>query len=214
VPDSKWRNGAYERYADCVKKAGLTQGTTQALYKCGGVERGWSTGDNVNLAVGQGDLQATPLQLAVAYSALANNGTIVTPHLGKAIEDGNGVPLQDLRFKPRRKVRIPAADRQAILDGLRGAANSEDGTSDDVFRGWPKEYTVYGKTGTAERQPNPDQSWYACFVKDGGRPIVVVVTVERGGFGAETAAPAARLILSEWFDVGDDEFHQGSDQSN
>jgi len=65
-----------------------------------------------------------------------------------------------------------------------------------------------------ERQPNPDQAWYACFVKDGGKPIVVVVTVERGGFGAETAAPAARLILSQWFDVKDREFKAGSDQSN
>ena len=63
------------------------------------------------------------------------------------------------------------------------------------------EFPIYGKTGTAERPPNPDQSWYACFVKDKGRPIVVVVTVEKGGFGAETAAPAARKILSEWFDV-------------
>jgi penicillin-binding protein 2 len=52
-------------------------------------------------------------------------------------------------------------------------------------------------------------------VKDKNKPIVVVVTVERGGFGAETAAPAARLILSEWFDVDDDrEFHAGTDQSN
>ena len=84
------------------------------------------------------------------------------------------------------------------------------GTSADVFAGWPKQYTVYGKTGTAERAPNPDQAWYACFVKDGGRPIVVVVTVEKGGFGASTAAPAARLILSEWFDVPDHEFHAGT----
>ena len=79
-------------------------------------------GDNVNLAVGQGDLQATPLQVAVAYSALANNGTIVRPHLGKAIEDGNGVTLQELRYKPRRKVKIDQRDRQVVLDGLRRAA--------------------------------------------------------------------------------------------
>ena len=50
--------------------------------KCGGIERPWSTGDNVNLAVGQGDLQATPLQLADAYAAIANGGTVVRPHLG------------------------------------------------------------------------------------------------------------------------------------
>ena len=213
VPDRKWRNDAYQRYTRLRRaRPGCSEGTEAALYKCGGVERGWSTGDNVNLAVGQGDLQATPLQVAVAYSALANNGTIVTPHLGKAIEDGNGVTVQELRTKPRRKVKLNQRDRQIVLDGLRGAASDEDGTSSDVFKGFPR--TIYGKTGTAERQPNPDQSWYACFVKDGGKPIVVIVTVERGGFGAETAAPAARLILDEWFDTGDDEFHAGSDQSN
>jgi penicillin-binding protein 2 len=73
---------------------------------------------------------------------------------------------------------------------------------------------LYGKTGTAERQPNPDQSWYACYVADPLKPIVVVTTIERGGFGAETAAPAARLILNEWFGLNDDEFQSGSDQSN
>ena len=56
-----------------------------------------------------------------------------------------------------------------------------------MFAGFP--YTVHGKTGTAERAPNPDQSWYACYVDDPVKPIVVVMTIEKGGFGAETAAP-------------------------
>ena len=96
-PTATWRDerlrevrGVRRRRPSC------TSSTMAALYKCGGVERAWTTGDNVNLAVGQGDLQATPLQVAVAYSALANNGTIVKPHLGKAIEDGNGVTIQEL----------------------------------------------------------------------------------------------------------------------
>ena len=119
--------------------------------------------------------------------------------------------IQELRYKPRRKVKFNQRDRRVVLDGLRRAAGEEEGTSADVFKGWPmKEFPVYGKTGTAERQPNPDQAWYACFVRHKGRPIVVVVTVEKGGFGAATAAPAARLILSEWFDVSDREFHAGS----
>ena len=96
------------------------------------------------------------------------------------------------------------------MGGLRNAASAEDGTSADVFKGWPKRYPVYGKTGTAERAPNPDQAWYACFVNDPQRPIVVIVTVEKGGFGAETAAPAARLILSQWFGVKDRTFHTGT----
>ena len=98
-----------------------------------------------------------------------------------------------------------------ILDGLARAAREEHGTSADVFKGWPKRrYPVYGKTGTAERGDEPDQAWYVCFVNDPERPIVVVVTVEKGGFGAETAAPAARMILSEWFGVKDRQFHTGS----
>ena len=165
----------------------------------------WNGGDNVNLAVGQGDLQATPLQLAVAYAALANDGTIVTPHLGRRSQDGNGVTLQESSTsRPQRKVKLNQRDRAVVLDGLRRAATEDGGTSADVFKGWPmKDYPVYGKTGTAERDPNPDQAWYACFVKHEDRPIVVVTTIEKGGFGATTAAPAARLILSQWLGVGD-----------
>jgi penicillin-binding protein 2 len=209
VPDSRWRDEEFAKYKACTEKAHLTIGTTAALFKCGGIERIWTPGDNVNLAVGQGDLQATPLQLAVAYAALENGGTVVRPHLGKSIEDGLGRTIQQLRVKPRRRVHMDPTDRATILDGLRRAANEPKGTSADVWAGWTGP-TVYGKTGTAERGLNPDQSWYACFVRDAGRPIVVVVTVERGGFGAETAAPAARLILSQWFDVGDRTFHAGS----
>lgn len=85
------------------------------------------------------------------------------------------------------------------MEGLRLAAGSPGGTSADVFAGFPK--PVYGKTGTAERGNQPDQSWYVCYVPDPVKPIVVAVTIERGGFGAEAAAPTARLILSQWFGV-------------
>jgi penicillin-binding protein 2 len=214
VPDSKWRKAGFDKYKACTEKNHVGIGTGDALYKCGGIERTWVTGDNVNLAVGQGDLQATPLQVAVAYSAIANGGTVVRPHLGQAIEDGNGVTVQELPVKKGKKIKIDPQNRATVLEGLHRAASEEGGTSADVFKGWPSAYKIYGKTGTVERQPNPDQAWYACFVKDGNKPIVVVVTVERGGFGAETAAPAARLILSQWFDVKDREFKTGSDQSN
>jgi penicillin-binding protein 2 len=66
-----------------------------------------------------------------------------------------------------------------------------------VFGNFPK--TVYGKTGTAQRPPFADQSWYVCYVPDPVKPILVAVTVEQGGFGAAAAAPAAREILSQWF---------------
>jgi penicillin-binding protein 2 len=208
VPDAKWRNSEYEKYVKCTKKAKVPAGTTEALYACGGIERGWSGGDNVNLAVGQGDLQATPLQLATAYATIANGGKVVTPHLGQQIEDGAGRQLEEIRKPARRRVEIAPTTLEAIRSGLRAAAGQDGGTSADVFAGFP--YTVYGKTGTAERAPNPDQSWYVAYVDDPVKPIVVVVTIEKGGFGAEAAAPATRLILSKWFGVKDSEFHAGT----
>jgi penicillin-binding protein 2 len=96
-------------------------------------------------------------------------------------------------------VKIDPGYRQAILDGLQGAASQPGGTSADVFAGFGR--TVMGKTGTAERPGQADQSWYVSYAPDPARPIVVAVTVEQGGFGAEAAAPAARLILSDWFGV-------------
>jgi penicillin-binding protein 2 len=208
VPDRKWRDGEFAKYRRCAKENKVSIGSTEALYACGGVERGWSGGDNVNLAVGQGDLQATPLQLATAYAAIANGGKVVTPHLGQQVEDGAGRQLEEIRKPAKRRVEMDPTSLTAIRTGLRDAAGAPGGTSYDVMKGFP--YPVYGKTGTAERYPNADQSWYACYVDDPAKPIVVVVTVEEGGFGAETAAPAARLILSKWFGVGDKQFHVGS----
>jgi penicillin-binding protein 2 len=214
IPDREWRDKGYDEYLKCAKKAKVTPGSTQALYACGGIERPWTTGDNVSLAVGQGDLQATPLQLAEAYSVIVNGGKVIRPHLGLQVEDGQGRLLEEIRTPIRRRLSLDPAYRDAIMSGLHGAATEAGGTSADVFAGAPYRNLLYGKTGTAERQPNPDQSWYACYVADPTRPIVVITTIERGGFGAETAAPAARLILNEWFHVRDSGFHSGSDQSN
>jgi len=159
----------------------------------------WTIGDNVNMAVGQGDVQATPLQLAVAYSALANGGTIVTPHIGTDIESPDGTVLQKLPDGPTRRVPIDSYNLNVIRAGLRAAASQPGGTSADVFANFPEE--VYGKTGTAQYNNQQDYSWYACFVPPTAtsKPIAVVVWVERGGFGAVAAAPVARQILSQWF---------------
>ena len=202
VPDRKWRDGGYREYSRCAKKNKLQEQTVPALLKCGGIERPWSTGDNVNLAVGQGDFQATPLQMAVAYSTLANGGTVVRPHLGKGVEDGRGTTIAKIEKPSRRKVEIDEVTRTTILEGLRRAAMEGDGTSAQIFGDFP--FAVYGKTGTVERPPLPDQSWYAAYVNAQNRPIVVITTVEQGGFGAETAAPAACQIIKTWYDLGDE----------
>ena len=162
----------------------------------------WTYGDNVNTAVGQGDVQVSPLQLAVAYSALANGGAIVTPHVGEDIQSATGTILQRIDPRPRRHLHINPEYLSTILTGLREAASQPGGTSADVMGSFPEQ--VYGKTGTAqyfEDGVEHDYAWYSCFVPASAtsKPIEVTVWVENGGFGDVAAAPVARQILSQWF---------------
>jgi penicillin-binding protein 2 len=163
----------------------------------------WTVGDNVETGVGQFDDQVTPMQLAVVYAAIANGGTVVTPHIGEAIDSPGGTMLmQKLTAAPKRKLRIDPSYLSAIQQGLRLAASGPEGTSTDVMGTFPK--PVYGKTGTAElgnSSSSPEDAWYACFVPASAtsKPIVVVVNVDKGGFGDVAAAPVAREILSQWF---------------
>ncbi|HEX2103112.1 MAG TPA: penicillin-binding transpeptidase domain-containing protein [Solirubrobacteraceae bacterium] len=197
VPDRAWRAEVAEDERRCRKRRNIP---LSAFSGCGISDmRPWTVGDNVNLSVGQGDLQATPLQMAVAYAAIANGGRVVRPHLGVAVEDANGRELQKIDPGTARRVHLDPAGRQAIMAGLH-AATMGDGTSADVFRGWNQEaFPVFGKTGTAERPGHGDQSWYVCFVPNASKPIALAVTVEDGGFGAEAAAPVARVMLAQWF---------------
>jgi penicillin-binding protein 2 len=167
------------------------------LYREGGTERPWSAGDNIQLATGQGDLQTNPLQMAVAYAALANGGTIVTPHIGLEVEDAAGRVLKEFQPKPRRHTHIDPEYRATILEGMHDAAQNGGGTSFAVFGGFP--IPVAGKTGTAQRPPHADQSWYGVLAPYPNPRIVTFVTMEEGGFGVESAAPAAKTILEAYF---------------
>jgi penicillin-binding protein 2 len=158
-------------------------------------QRIWYEGYSVNLAVGQGQLAITPLQLAVAYSTLANGGTVVRPHIGQAVLNSNGQIVRELRFPAQRHVHL--TDAYAIRDGL--IAGAQSGTSGAVFGTFPVQ--VAGKTGTAEAPPGSDHSWYASWAPAYNPRLVVVVMIEHGGFGAEAAAPAAKEIYSAFFNV-------------
>jgi penicillin-binding protein 2 len=167
------------------------------LFKEGETERPWSAGDNIQLATGQGDLQTNPLQMAIAYATLANGGTVVTPHVGREIDDSAGRVLKEFAPPPRRHVKINPQSRSVILEGLHEAAQAPGGTSYAVFGGFP--VPVAGKTGTAQRVGHADQSWYIVLAPYPNPKIVTAVTIEEGGFGAESAAPAALQILEAYF---------------
>jgi len=151
-------------------------------------------GQAINLSIGQGALQVSPLQLAVAYSALINGGTVVRPHVAEALIR-NGVKHK-LRFKPVRRVKL-SPYTSAIKQGLFEAANNASGTSGAVFGGFKP--AVAGKTGTAEAPPRDPHSWYASWAPADHPQLVVVVMIEHGGFGADAAAPAAKLIYQAYF---------------
>jgi len=157
----------------------------------------WYEGYSVNLSIGQGYLAVTPLQLAVAYSALANGGAVVRPHVANAVVGANGRSPRHLRFVPRRRLHLTGAD--TIRRGLYDAAHAGNGTSTAVFGSFP--VPVAGKTGTAQTPEGSDHSWYASWAPAGRPRVVVVVLIEHGGFGAEAAAPAAREIYSAFFHV-------------
>jgi penicillin-binding protein 2 len=200
IPDPAWREKQNRLQEKC--EHARHHGTCDIVAEV----RPWSVGDNMDLAVGQGDLLTSPLQMAVAYSTLANAyrnggyGTVVTPHLGMEIDESSGGLVQSLSFPPKRHVHLNYADLSLVMEGIHEAASQPGGTSADVWTGWDQEqHPVYGKTGTAEHAGKEDQSWYMCYVGDPNRPIVIAVTVQQGGFGAETAAPIARLIASQWF---------------
>jgi penicillin-binding protein 2 len=206
-----WDTGALQRWAHKLgigRASGLdlpgaadgllpTRRWRDTLYKEGETDRPWSAGDNIQLATGQGDLQTNPLQMAVAYATVANGGTVVRPHVGLGVDDAAGRVVREFEPKARRDVHVDAGYRAAILDGLHEAAQAPGGTSYAIFGGFP--VPVAGKTGTAQRVGHADQSWYVVLAPYPNPRIVTAVTIEEGGFGAESAAPAALQIVEAYF---------------
>jgi penicillin-binding protein 2 len=151
---------------------------------------GWIPGIDILLAIGSGEMKATPLQVAQAYAALAT-GKLCRPHLVGEVLDREGEPVRKVGGACRR---VPYPEPQ--LDYIRSALRSvtQGGTASSVFAGCPLD--VAGKTGTAERQGFQDTSWFAGIVPAERPEYVVVAAIEQGGFGAETAAPIVRNIMS------------------
>ncbi len=194
LPTPAWRNKLYKEAQDPDSPGGTT-----IIPGKDPTDRPWSAGDAVNLAVGQGDLQADPLQMAVAYAAIANGGDVVRPHVGLEVKDPRGGVVQEIDPGPQRHLDINPSYRQAILEGIHMAAQSPGGTSYSVFGNFP--VPMAGKTGTAQREPQADQSWYVALAPYPNPEIVVAATIEQGGFGVDSAAPVAKQILEAYYNT-------------
>jgi penicillin-binding protein 2 len=212
IPGPAWRDREFAKFQRCKERK---DPTPDEIYQgiCGFVDRPWSVGDNINLSVGQGDIAANPLQMAVAYASVANGGRVLRPRLGQRIENSAGQAEQNLDAPIARRLGASDEHRQAILDGIRGAASAAGGTSTDVFSSFA--IPIAGKTGTAEKGAGrADQSWYVALAPYPNPKYVVAVTDEAGGFGADTAAPMARLILAELFNVDENQLVSGGGSSD
>ncbi len=193
VPGRDWKRAFWQDNRDtyCTQARQATDAYAEALFTdlC---ERGdvWRGGDAVNMSIGQGDVQATPLQVANAFAAIANGGTLYRPHLTKAIVRPNGAVD---RLQPEVLGRLPVSDRnlRLIAEGLRKVA--AEGTAAATFADFP--VPVAGKTGTAEFKPKQPFAWFASYAPANNPRYVVVTMIEEGGGGSLNAAPVARRIL-------------------
>lgn len=163
------------------------------------IDKMWLPGDSINLSIGQGDILVTPLQLATAYAAIANDGRVVTPHVGLRVEDQvTGVPLANLEPEKFTQLDVSLDTLQVIKDGLVGATGP-GATVGDTFVGFSPQ--VAGKTGTAQVVGKTDYAWYVAYAPADDPQVLVAVLIEQGGGGGKIAAPVTKNILQSFFDL-------------
>lgn len=155
----------------------------------------WQAGDNVNIAIGQGEMLVTPLQLANAYAAFANGGTLHAPNIALQVREA-GSDQVVRTYEPRvvRQIPFDPAWRQALLDGFVGVTRDGDGTAAGSFSGFPV-WAVGGKTGTAQVAGKADTAVFVAFAPADAPQFAAAAFLEESGFGGVAAAPLIRRIL-------------------
>jgi penicillin-binding protein 2 len=182
VPDHLWREKTYSRQIDQI----------------------WDPGYDIDMAIGQGDLLVTPLQLATAYSALANGGILPTPHVAKELINPVSGAQRVLRFPAQRNLHLSPIFLSEVRQGLYEAAHSASGTSAPVVGSFLP--AIGGKTGTADvcsvnctSATDAPDAWYAAMAPYNDPKLVVVAFIENGGHGGTSAAPAALQVFQAYF---------------
>ncbi|MBX3188212.1 MAG: penicillin-binding protein 2 [Labilithrix sp.] len=171
-------------------------------------------GFTLNTSIGQGATTVTPLQLALAYAAIANGGTVYSPQLVRAVETADGAVVQDFPPRVRQKAKIAPENLARVNDALFAVVNDTRGTAFPVR---DASIEVAGKTGTAQTgyvntgadDPKKawylsrDHAWFAAYYPAKAPEIAVVTLVEHGGSGPTVAAPMAIQIVKEYKRITD-----------
>jgi penicillin-binding protein 2 len=155
----------------------------------------WFTGNNVELAFGQGGTDITPIEQAVAYATFANGGTRYQPQIVSRIVTTSGKVVKTFAPKVIGHVTLSPADHQAMLQGFEGVVQSSNplGTAYTSFQGFPfSQMSLAGKTGTASATEQVPTSWFVGWGPTADPQYLIAVVIEKGGYGASAAAPVAK----------------------
>ena len=154
----------------------------------------WSKGLALNLSIGQGEFLVTPLQLAVFYAAVANDGVAMKPHFLQAHRppDGHWVDA-----KPTVDFQLPfhKSTLAFLHDAAARVVQGEHGTARGIY---DKRVPIAGKTGTAQNPHGKEHAWFACYAPSDNPQIAIVALVENVGHGSEFAAPVAYRIAKAY----------------
>lgn len=168
----------------------------------------YTLGQAVNASIGQGAVSVTPMQLAVAFSAIANGGKVLRPRIAKRVETYDGKIVRELEPEVLRTLDVDPASLDAVREGLRMVVQDPTGTA---FRKRLKDIEVSGKTGTAQVRKMGDRrrsrlaewkykdhAWFAAFAPSQSPEVAVIVLDEHGGGGSSVAAPIAMKVVDAW----------------
>ena len=184
IPDARWKQDVHAQYPELFPEAT------------------WLPGDNINMSIGQGDVLVTPLQMAAAYGALANGGTLYRPQLALRVQKPDGTTVRRFEGQVLGRVKMRPSHQAAIVNALKAVVSAPSGTATGAFAGWNHAaYPVAGKTGTSEIHGKQPHSWFAAFAPADAPEFVVVAVVEEGGHGSQVAAPIVRRVLEGLLDL-------------
>ena len=161
----------------------------------------WREGDALNAAIGQGDTTVTPLQMAMAYAAIANGGTVYEPRLVKAIMGADGSVVQEVEPTVKSEVDLPKSTMTFLRNSLPGVTSN--GSAETPFAGFPlNQIPVASKTGSAQVTGDKvSTSWFASYAPANKPRYAVVMMVTQGGTGSKTSGPSVRNIYEALFGV-------------
>uniref|UniRef100_A0AAU2JM91 Penicillin-binding protein 2 n=1 Tax=Streptomyces sp. NBC_00049 TaxID=2903617 RepID=A0AAU2JM91_9ACTN len=194
IPDRKWKQNFWKANKNAWCKQGKRGGTyvEQIAYESCLEGNQLKAYDSINFAIGQGDVLVTPIQMATAYSAISNGGTLYNPTVGKAVISPDGKHIE--MIKPQSHGRLPI-DAKTVSDldqGLRSVVEP-GGTAAWRFGGWPMDkIPMHAKTGTAQVYGKQTTSWLATYTKD----FTIVMTISQGGTGSGASGPAVRNLYN------------------